>query len=209
ADYRPLVPMACRILAGACYALLRPAFAARRPAALARRRAAGSVERILVAMGMGDPDDASGRVLDGIRRSGTAAAVDIVLGGRAPHLDAVRRRAAELPGPARVLTDVADMAGLMTEADLAFGAGGTTSWERCCLGLPSLILVVADNQDKIAAELAAAGAVLRLGRHPEMPATAIAAALLSLDGPCRRAMAETAAGICDGRGIEHVLEALS
>jgi UDP-2,4-diacetamido-2,4,6-trideoxy-beta-L-altropyranose hydrolase len=208
ADYRALVPVGCRLLAGSDHALLRPAFARARPAALDRRAAGGGVARLLVALGMGDPDDATGVVLDGIARAGLDVAVDVVLGGRAPHLEAVRRRAAALPRPGRVLCDVADMAGLMAAADLAVGAGGTTSWERGCLGLPTLILNTADNQEKIARELAAAGAVLLLGRHPGVAPDAVADALagLAADPERRRAMSRAAAALCDGLGVERALK---
>lgn len=194
------------MLSGCGYALLRPAFAAARPAALARRERGGPVERLLIAMGLGDPDDATGFALTAIARTGLDVDVDIVLGSAAPHLARVRALAAALPRPGRVLCDVSDMAGLMAGADLAFGAGGTTSWERCCLGLPTLTLVFADNQAKIAAELAAAGAIVPLGRHPGIDVGVAAAILagLAANDDRRAAMSRTAAALCDGAGVERV-----
>lgn len=210
ADYRALLPDRARILTGSCYALLRPEFAARRDTTLHRRAGTTTVERILVSMGMGDPDNATAKVLEGVASSGLPVSVDILLGAAAPHLDAVRQLCATMPQRATLTCDAADMAERMAAADLTVGAGGTTSWERCCLGLPTLALVTADNQDKITRELDRAGALWRIGRHPHLDATSIANAIRSLasDGARRAAMAQTAAALCDGLGTDRVLKEL-
>lgn len=200
-EYRGLVPATCVTLAGAGYALLRPQFAAARPASLARRD--GRLERILVSLGGTDPGNVTGRVLDAIAASGVAAQVDVVMGAKAPHLDAVRAGAAILPA-ARVLTGVEDMAALMAGADLAIGAGGTTTWERCCLGLPTLMLVIADNQRDVARQVAAAGAA-----WPADPESLPEALRQLAAGPAAlAAMSKAAAGICDGLGAARVADAL-
>ncbi|PWR24045.1 UDP-2,4-diacetamido-2,4,6-trideoxy-beta-L-altropyranose hydrolase [Zavarzinia compransoris] len=208
-DYDGLLPAATLRLLGPAFALLRPEFAARRAESLARRRAP-RLSRLLVAMGGIDKGNATGAVLGRLARTALPAdlSIDVVMGGAAPFLDAVRGQAAAMPVPTRVLVDVADMAGLMTAADLAIGAAGGTSWERCCLGLPSLTLVLADNQAGIAHALAGAGAALPLGRAeapgwPERLAAALA------DPPLAE-LAARAADLCDGQGAErlcHVLRA--
>lgn len=205
ADYAGLLPHGCRLLLGPQWALLRPQFAAARPAALARRQQGGPVRRLLVAFGGTDPDNATGLALEAIARAGLEAAVDVVLGPRAPHLDSVRRQAAALPA-ARVLTGVEDMAALMAAADLAIGAGGTSSWERCCLGLPTLLVVIAGNQEHIARALADAGAALAAGRMSELSPDGLAALLraTAADSACLATMSECAAGICDGSGINRL-----
>lgn len=205
ADYLALVPEHCRLLLGAGYALLRPQFAQRRAQALARRES-GKVEHLLIAMGATDPDDLTGRVQEGISETGLAITADVVLSPAAPYLDAVRRRAERMTG-VRILTGVDDMAELMTSADLAIGAGGTTSWERCCLGLPTLLVVTAENQRLIAAELERSRAVVVLRDHT--PA-AIGASLDTI----RRSpetlleMSRASFAICDGRGAARMLEVL-
>ena len=55
--------------------------------------------------------------------------------------------------PTRVLVGVSNMAQLMADSDLAIGAAGATSWERCCLGLPSIVLALAENQRLIFSHL--------------------------------------------------------
>lgn len=159
ADYRPLVPAHCEILAGATYALLRPEFPAARPLSLARRRPA-ALGRVLVSLGGVDKDNVSGQVLAALAASSlpSVCRIDVVLGPGAPWLDQVCRQAAGMRHRTAVLSDVQDMATLMTQCDLAVGAAGSTSWERCALGLPALVTVLAENQRTIARVLERCGA---------------------------------------------------
>lgn len=208
ADYRAVVPAGCRLLIGPLYALLRPQFAEARPAALTRRQQAGVPKRLLVSMGMTDPANVTSRILRGVAGSGLPLAVDVVLGGTAPHLPAVRSMMADLGIDATLHVDVSDMASLIAAADLAIGASGQTSFERCCLGLPSLLMATADNQTQFADALIAAGAVERL---TSLDASDIAATLLRLAGDVARlqAMSRNAAALCDGDGAARAVRAVS
>jgi len=158
-DYAALVPQGCEVLAGPRYALLRPEFAELRERALSRREAP-NLGQLLITMGGVDKDDVTSRVLRALRSVALPSdcRLIVVMGPSAPWLDTVRAVAHTLPWPTEVLVDVSDMARLMAEADLAIGAAGSTSWERCCLGLPSLLVVLADNQIRIADALEAFGA---------------------------------------------------
>jgi RimJ/RimL family protein N-acetyltransferase len=128
----------------------------------------------------------------------------VVLGRAAPHLSAIRK---ELPPHARLHVDTAGMSALMTEADLAFGAGGTTSWERCCLGLPALLVEIADNQRGVIATLERAGAAISVGPAAQTDPEAMAGVLRALlaDGKRRTQMAAANASLVDGRGAERIL----
>lgn len=203
-DYRALVPAGCRMLIGPAFALLRPDFAALRPQALDRR--SGALTRILVSFGATDPADATSRVLAGIALSRLDVAVDVVLGREAPFLDKVRQA---LGARATLHVGTNDMARLMLDADLAFGGGGSTAWERCCLGLPSVILTLADNQRLVARALHDSGAALCLGVAPAVSAAAIAAALRGLDGEALGRLSAAAFGLCDGRGADRVVRAVT
>ena len=202
AEYCDLVPHNSKVLTGSAYALLRPQFALARSASLARRD--GALRRLLVSLGGTDSDNITGQVLSAISQSGLALAVDVVMGAKAPHLDSVRTQAAAM-AEARVLVGVADMAGLMAEADLAIGAAGTTTWERCCLGLPALMLVIADNQKDIARLVTGSGAALAA-----TPAT-ISGQLQSLatQPQALQSLSQAAAQLCDGRGAARIADALS
>lgn len=205
-DYAALVPPGTRVLTGAFHGLLRPGFALARPMALERRRRVETVESILVSLGGTDPANATSLALDALALAGLKCRVVVVMGRAAPHLDAVRTRAARLEPPAEVRLDVRDMPALLAAADLAIGASGGSAWERCCLGLPSLTVVIADNQREVARGLALAGAAEACGLDP----AAIAQALIRLakDGAALRRMAERAAALCDGDGAGRLAEML-
>lgn len=210
ADYDALMPAGAERLIGPRHALLRPAFAAARPAALAERAARGHrLRHVLVTMGGIDLPNVTGAALAALAaRPGLRATV--VMGAHAPALEAVRAQAAAMPVPAEVLVNTPDMAALMAKADLAIGAGGGTAWERCALGLPSLIAVLADNQAPAAAALQAAGAALSLERAgaPGFAARLEQALDRMADPGALGAMSAAAAGVTDGRGVARVLAAL-
>lgn len=208
ADYSQLVPARCRVLLGPDFALLRPQFATARGEALARRAEGRAARRLLVSLGATDPANMTGRVISAA--SGLPLELDIVLGAGNEYRESVLESVKRFKMPARIHTDVSDMASLMVQADLAVGAGGTTSWERCCLGLPSLILVLADNQLGIAAALDKAGAAVNLGTVENLSDSKLAEALRNLCSNDRRriVMSERAAAICDGGGVGRVLRAI-
>lgn len=210
ADYTALVPETCRMLLGPDFALLRSQFLAARPAALERRTSQRATRRILVSLGGTDPSNLTAKVLRGIILSGVEAAIDVVLGGTAPHLEEVRALVASAPLSITLHTAVEDMAGLMSNADLAVGAAGTTSWERCTLGLPSLMLVIADNQELVARYLDQAGAAACLGRHETVTEEQLATQIRALATDSNRLdeMAKHAAALCDGRGTQRIMLAL-
>lgn len=210
ADYRPLVPADCALLLGPEYAMLRTQFSAARRQALARRREHPPVKRILVSVGTSDPHNVTQIVLDGIARSGVNADVDVVLGSASASQETARDQARSMPQRTRVHVDVRSMADLMGAADLAIGAAGTSSWERCCLGLPTLVVVTADNQTMVAEELEQAGAVTVLGHAGALTSGDIAQAIRDLAADTRtlRAMIESAAQICDGKGSLRIRLAL-
>lgn len=209
ADYAALVPAACHVLTGSRYTLLRPEFAARRAAALAVRDQAGPLRRVLVSMGMADPDDHTGLVLQAVAESGLALEVIVVLGATARHLEAVRARAAALVPPAEVRVGVRDMAALMDWADLAVGGAGSTTWERCCLGVPSLTVVQSPDQAVVARTLRAVDAALVVDGG-EAAVAPLAAALRRLADPAlRQELSRRSGALCDGAGAARLAALLN
>lgn len=182
ADYRGQVPSSADLLLGTGFALLRPEFARRREGAL-RRREGRPLRRIFVSFGGTDPFRLAERAAEAI---GSDYRIDGVGGG----------------------ADATAMADLMESADLALGAAGTTSWERCCLGLPALIALTADNQRLVAGRLAEAGAVRLLGWHEQVTVEAIRRAIddIVAEPGSLIEMASRASRLCDGLGTERVIE---
>lgn len=206
-DYRPHVPASCRLLCGAQYALLRPEFAALRPYSL-QRRAQPSLRKLLITMGGVDKDNATGAVLEALRTCPlpTDCRIAVVMGATAPWLESVRAQAQAMPWDTQVLVGVSDMAQLMADSDLAIGAAGATSWERCCLGLPTVMFVLAENQRAVAQALEGSGAA-RLMMLGESATTQLERLLLSLIAdPGRLAlMSKCAARVVDGAGVDAVV----
>jgi UDP-2,4-diacetamido-2,4,6-trideoxy-beta-L-altropyranose hydrolase len=205
-EYGLLVAPACRLLLGAGYALLRPEFARARANAMQRRYGRMAVERVLVSLGTTDPDQVTRRVLvEVIGSSGLKLGVDVILGSGTPQSDALERALAAMPAKSslHVNPPAETMVKLMIAADLAIGGAGVSALERCCVGLASLLLVLADNQRGNAEALSRVGAA-RLATIDTggMGGASLGAELRSL---CRspmtiEAMSRAAFTVCDGLG---------
>lgn len=201
-DYDGRVPEDAIVLAGPYYAALRPQFAQARwdgPAAHTTQRR----PRVLVALSAMDADNFTSLVLDALDMRDAELNVDVVLSSGAPHLDKVRRKAKTSSHDVRVHIDIADMASLMAAADLAVGAGGGSAWERCCLGLPTVALQIADNQRDVIAALVAAKAVTTVDPIGADTIGARIDALLS-DPLKLREMSLAATSLTDGIGARRV-----
>jgi UDP-2,4-diacetamido-2,4,6-trideoxy-beta-L-altropyranose hydrolase len=211
--YRDLSPPDCRFLLGPRFALLRAEFVEARSRSLERRRAEERFRNVVVSFGGVDSKNMTAKALDGVAQSGLDAEIVVVMGPSAPHLVSVRDKIDRLRATGKkieLLVNTNKMADSLVAADLALGAVGGTAWERCVLGLPTIAVSLAENQDGAAQALSALGAILHLGRHDQVDASAIAAALrgLALDPARRRAMSEAAAAVCDGRGARRAAEAM-
>ena len=205
-DYRTLLPPASELRLGCGYALLRPEFAAARAQALpqrALRRA--SVARVLVSLGGTDPRAITAEALAVALGLPGQPAVDVVVGSGAPSLPALRQLASETPRVA-LHVDSQEMARLMSVADLAVGAAGTTSWERCCVGLPTVALILAANQRAVGEQLDALGAATCV--H-DLAALEAGLRALADDAEKRATMSERAAALVDGQGATRIADALA
>jgi len=205
--YRQAAGGARALLLGPRFALVRSEFPALRDAALARHR--GEIRRVLVFMGGSDPCNETTKALEGIGTCGRAdMALDVVIGEGNPHRAAVSHACTLLPH-ARLHVQTNSMAELMAAADLAIGAGGSTTWERCVVGLPALVTILADNQTPIAQAISAAGAQKLLGRYESLSPQDYARALNALRPEEVTYMSRIAADICDGLGAKRVAAYLS
>ncbi|MCP8893954.1 UDP-2,4-diacetamido-2,4,6-trideoxy-beta-L-altropyranose hydrolase [Shinella daejeonensis] len=209
-DYRPLVPAGTRLLLGTAYALLRPGFAAARAASLSRRAGRNTPERILVSMGGVDRLNLSARALEALAPCAALMplAVTVILGPAAPWRKSVAALAEGLPFPVELAVDPPDIPALLAHCDLAIGGGGGSAWERCAMGLPSIVVVMAENQINGAEQLRRKGASVTIGSPDDMAAR-IPALMAELGAEGRlAAMSAAAAGIVDGLGAPRVADAL-
>jgi UDP-2,4-diacetamido-2,4,6-trideoxy-beta-L-altropyranose hydrolase len=207
--YRPLLPPGAVILTGPAYAPVRPEFAARRAAALARRREGGHLRHVLIALGLTDVDGITQRVVGTLRPMLGDLILDVVVGSGAGSLAGLCA-AAKTDPHLRLHVDSHAMAELMATADIAVGAGGSSTWERATLGLPTATVVLAENQRPMAQAMKAGGLTLTADVADRDFEDQLIAALHRLigDAALRRAMSEAAAAACDGLGAERVAEAM-
>ena len=199
---------ASQLLLGPRYALLRQEFLNTPKSNPNHQQAL----RLLVTLGGSDPTGLAGSLLDLLEPRLTAGTLEaqLVVGGLDPRREALERRSKDL-GPGFSLTvDVQNMAPLMGRADLALSASGSTVWELAHLGVPALLVVVADNQRPNAEALHQLGIAHHLGDAQDLDGEALKSALDALlNDPERRAnMARLGQELVDGRGVERVVAAL-
>jgi UDP-2,4-diacetamido-2,4,6-trideoxy-beta-L-altropyranose hydrolase len=204
--YDALIPHDALTLVGPRFAFLRPDFLALRETLRTRT---GCIHRVLVSFGTVDAGNHSESAWRAIRRAcGAAVVVDVILGTDAPHKAALAH-AIQCDPHTRLHVDTCDMAALMAAADLSIGAGGTTSWERACLGLPAIITAIADNQRDNVEALVHAGAAVHVPNGPDYDAS-LNKTLEALTSEPERlvAMGEAAAHLVDGKGAARIATAL-
>ena len=173
--YQDLVPSHCRQLLGPHYALLGPEYSQLHPQVGLRK----DLRRVLVFFGGADPDNLTSRALEALLDPDLAdLEVDVVLGSQSSHREAVEKLVAIRP-QTTLYDPLPSLAGLIAQADLAIGAGGATTWERICLGLPSLVVAIAANQLPFAESLDQAGYLQLMGDSASVTANQIRSALLT------------------------------
>lgn len=205
-DYRNLLPENSQVLCGSRYALLRPEFASLRNYSL-QRRVQPSLQHILISLGGVDMDNATSQVLRALQSCHLNAGcrITVVMGAGAPWLDDVRKLAATLLWRTQVLVDVSNMAQIMADSDLAIGAAGSSSWERCCLGVPTIMLVLAKNQSKVAQNLENVGAAWVIHHRDDFISRTTELLNAVIDNPeVLPSMILKTASVTDGSGVDLV-----
>jgi len=206
ADYAGRVPDHCRVLAGPSFALLRPAFRLANPA---ERTGRGTIGRIVVQMGATDATDLTGPAVAVLRAAVPGATIDIILAAAAPHAGDLARRWAD-DSKVVLHLDPPDIAAIVGRADLAVGTAGIGLWERCALGVPTLIVVAAENQRMNALHAERKGGGEIVATDGRIDADRLAGSLKALmDDPNRlAALAANARCMCDGLGAIRVADEL-
>jgi UDP-2,4-diacetamido-2,4,6-trideoxy-beta-L-altropyranose hydrolase len=208
-DYAGQLPATGTVLAGPRYALLRPEFAALHAQAL-QRRTPTRVRQLLVTLGGVDKDNVTLSVLEVLATSELPAdcRIVVVMGAGAPGLQSVRDFAGRASSRIELRVNEKDMAALMATSDAAIGAAGGTAWERCCLGLPTLVVMMAENQRAGAMALKASGAALLADAGLPL-AEGLRAQLPGLLDPQRLSQMQAACvSMVDGDGTRRVVEEL-
>jgi UDP-2,4-diacetamido-2,4,6-trideoxy-beta-L-altropyranose hydrolase len=197
-----------RLLLGPSYALLRDEFL---PWIGWKRTIPERARKILITIGGSDPENASQQILGSLELL-EHKNLDVVLlvGSGNPHGEALRRQLESAPVPVRILRSVQDMPAWMAWADVAIAGAGVTSYELCYMGLPSLLLIVAENQRRIAEHLSELGVAVNAGTTHELCREVFAGHLSSLIESAERrgSLSQRARELVDGLGSERVRAAL-
>lgn len=205
--YQRLSPDHCVTLLGPKYALLRPEYAAIRASMVARK---GEIGRVLVFMGGSDPTNETAKVLTALSHPDFAKLeVDVVLGHNHPDAEGIAAQV-ELRFGTTLYRALPSLAELMMTADLMIGAGGSTTWERMCLGLPAIVIAVAANQMATNLALMRAGYIDFLGEMNDVSASNIAEALNRYLSDSMRLMTQSSLGqeLVRGDGVSMISKLL-
>ncbi len=173
-----------------------------------RREIPEVARKVLVTLGGSDPDNVTLKVIQALQLVEIEKLeVVVVVGGSNPHFEQLQAAVEELRFPISLKRNVMNMPELMARADLAIAAGGSTAWELAFMGLPSILLVLADNQRAIAQKLGRMGVAIDLGWHRDVGMEEIAETIArSLEsGNRRREMAASSQKLVDGEGSARVL----
>ncbi len=202
AGYRRRAP-STRLLLGLRYALLRKEFTQFRGR---ERRIPSIASNFLITMGGSDPTNLTSRVLQALQQIDVENTnIRIAIGGSNPHRASLEKHASGISGCVELLGDVQNMAELIASADLGIAAAGTVAWEICALGLPSLLVPVADNQLRAAQELGRIGAAIVVRSNFSL--TEITSTLLDLmlSVPLREKISKRARALLDMNGAGRVV----
>lgn len=197
-----------RLLLGTRYAMLRREF---NPWREWERAIAPLARKLLVSMGGIDAPNVTAAVLESLPALKTdGLEIRVIVGPGNPHRRELEPFAAESSPSVRFLNSVTSMPDLIAWADVAISAGGSTCWELCFMGLPAILLDLAENQRVIAEELNRQQAAVYLGRGKDGFRNAGASTLERIlrSQEERAALSKKARTLVDGLGAGRVIQAL-
>ncbi|MEM9543294.1 MAG: UDP-2,4-diacetamido-2,4,6-trideoxy-beta-L-altropyranose hydrolase [Cyanobacteria bacterium P01_E01_bin.42] len=194
-----------QLLLGSRYVLLRPEFLAWRDW---QREIPEVARKILVTLGGSDPDNVTLKVIEALQQVKVRdLEVVAIVGASNPHYEQLQGVVQQSQLSISLKRNVMDMPELIAWADVAIAAGGSTNWELAFMGLPTLIIVLADNQKEIARELDKLGAAIDLGWHETLSTREIASRCgsLAIATTQRASLQQRTAKLIDGKGVERLL----
>ena len=130
----------------------------------------------------------------------------VITGGAYPHTNSLKEFVNSSGLTVSVAPNVKNMAEIMSKSDLCFGAAGSTSWERCCLGLPTITFAIANNQREIADQLSQRNVAI----YSDLSNLKLDfEQFFDMSGKeLQRALSTNSSQICDGLGVSRVLAEL-
>jgi UDP-2,4-diacetamido-2,4,6-trideoxy-beta-L-altropyranose hydrolase len=200
--YDGMVPEHCQKLLGPQYALLRREFIESRKKL---RKRNGDIKRLLVFFGSSDPTNETAKALSALKLFNNRFSVDVVVGDNNPRREMIKDMCSVMPG-AEYYCPADNMAELMVNADLSIGSGGSTTWERCCLGLPALVAVLSDNQYELTLAVEKYGALINLGWGHSLVPEDYSDAINNITARHLSVMSAKGLSLVDGEGCPRVAQ---
>lgn len=208
-EYEGMVQNQTEYLLGPLYAPLRPEFNQSRQVSIESRKAR-PFKNLLINFGLTDPANLTTKTLKILINSGFKHdfTTRIVIGKHAPHMDEIEAIAQASEVHFEIKHSTTDMAAVLSNADLVIGSPGSSSWERCTLGVPSILISQAKNQEQIGTALENSGAALYLGLLESLTDEKLIQGLqrLAVDHSFRNSMSASSAKLCDGLGANRIVE---
>lgn len=193
------------VLAGSNYALLKEQFSNFHPVALAKEIDTHD-HRLLLTMGGIDKPNATLKVLSALSLRETSIPTTVLLGDKTPHFESVVSFCEKHNDWVTHIPFCEDMAALMLEHTIAIGAPGSTSWERACIGLPCIVVPLAENQLQICHNLVKKNAAISLSMDEIQESLNAKLDELLIDFEALRA---NSLSLCDGKGCARVVAAIN
>jgi UDP-2,4-diacetamido-2,4,6-trideoxy-beta-L-altropyranose hydrolase len=206
-DYKNLVNKSCSILCGSKYAILRQEFITYRKLRVVKNKDHKKVKKVLIFLGGYDNSNLTEFILDEINEMNlfNKIELDVVVNKTSPYLKQLHNKAAHMNVNTEIFTSVENMAKLMSNNDICIGAAGTNAWERCCIGLPTIMFVLADNQKNVAKSIENAGAAYIVKDESYLDFKEKLLTLINNQN-ILECMGQAALNVTDGAGVSKILD---
>tara|TARA_B110000014_G_C20122214_1_gene595275 strand:+ start:2911 stop:3900 length:990 start_codon:yes stop_codon:yes gene_type:complete len=202
--YKKILPKKCNILSGTKYAILRPEFLKLRK--LIKMRV--SLNTILISFGGSDPTNETIKILKAIKNLNLIKIKFIIIAGKLnSNLEKIKKLTSQINN-SDFYSHTNKIEKLMMKSDLSFGGGGTTTWERCCLGLPSIISILAVNQKQIVESLSKDNYCINLGQAKKLTVNDYENMISNIEIKKIRKMSSNCKKLVDGKGTNRVINAI-
>jgi len=205
--YKNLLPLSCLQLIGPKYTLLKRDFRIQRNQLMDNQK---KIKQLLICFGGSDTMNQTNKAIEACIQLGqTDIIIDVVVGSANPHKEMLKNKCNNAIN-INYHCQINHLAEIMAKANLAIGAGGITTWERCCLGLPSLVISIASNQEQSAHDLSSLGAIQYLGRAEDVSVAQLSTEITNLlhTDEKRLSMSIIGKNLVDGNGCTRVVKKL-
>ena len=198
--YTKLIPNHCKQFIGPKFTLLRPEFYNARKN-LKRKK---QFKRILISFGGSDPSNETKKALLAIDDLDEKYTVDVIVGTSNPNKKEIMKLCSKI-SLCNFYEQVENISKYMKKADLAIGAGGTSTWERCCLGLPTIVTSLSKDQEKINENLSRIGCVINLGIAKKSTKSDYIKILKEIDSKRLKEISKKCLLLVDGEGVKRTV----